>query len=219
MIPDVQFNDNASQRTPCVLVVDGSTSMRGDAITQLNAGLHTFEAQLKGNPLTALRVQVLVIVAGGHGRADVVVDWCDAIDFVPPRIEARGSTPLGAAMSLALDKVEAQKSIYDRNGISSTRPWILLISDGEPNDVGWQRDAERCRWAEDARRCVVFPIGTRGANLEALGRFSNTPPKRLEGLQFSDLFVWLSRSMTAVSQSAPGERVQIPATTWEHLDT
>lgn len=218
MIPDVQFSENANQRTPCVLVVDGSTSMRGDAITQLNAGLHTFEAQLKGNPLTALRVQVLVIVAGGHGRAEVVVDWCDAIDFVPPQIEARGSTPLGAAMSLALDQVEAQKAVYDRNGISSTRPWILLLSDGEPNDVGWERDAERCRWAEDARRCVVFPIGTRGADLEALGRFSNTPPKRLEGLQFSDLFVWLSRSMTAVSQSAPGDRVQIPATTWEHLE-
>ena len=219
MIPDVQFSDNASQRTPCVLVVDGSTSMRGDPIAQLNAGLHTFEAQLKGNPLTALRVQVLVIVAGGHGRADVVVDWCDAIDFTPPYIEAKGSTPLGAAMSLALDKVEAQKAAYDRNGISSTRPWILLISDGEPNDVGWERDAERCRWAEDARRCVVFPIGTRGADLKALGAFSNNAPKRLEGLQFSDLFVWLSRSMTAVSQSAPGERVQIPATTWEQIDS
>lgn len=158
MIPDIQFSENASQRTPCVLVLDGSTSMRGDAIAQLNAGLHTFEAQVKGNPLTALRVQVLVIVAGGHGHADVVVDWRDAIDFVPPHIEARGSTPLGTAMSLALDKIEAQKAAYDRNGISSTRPWILLISDGEPNDVDWQRDAERCRWAESAKRCVIFPI-------------------------------------------------------------
>ena len=218
MIPDVQFSDNASQRTPCVLVVDGSTSMAGEPIVQLNAGLHTFEAQLKGNPLTALRVQVLVIVAGGHGRADVVVDWCDAIDFVPPHVEARGSTPLGAAMSLALDKVEAQKDVYDRNGVSSTRPWILLLSDGEPNDVGWERDAERCRWAEASKRCVVFPIGTRGANLEALGRFSANPPKRLDGLQFSELFVWLSRSMTAVSQSAPGQSVQLPATTWERVD-
>ncbi|MEM1115617.1 MAG: VWA domain-containing protein [Bacteroidota bacterium] len=218
MIPDVQFSDNVSQRTPCVLVVDGSTSMRGDAIHQLNAGLHTFEAQLKGNPLTALRVQVLVIVAGGHGRAEVVVDWCDAIDFTPPAVAASGTTPLGTAMSLALDKVEAQKQAYDRNGISSTRPWILLISDGEPNDVGWEQDAARCRRAEADKRCVVFPIGTRGANMDALGRFSQNAPKRLAGLQFSELFVWLSRSMTAVSQSAPGERVQLPATSWEQVD-
>ena len=218
MIPDVHFADNASQRTPCVLVLDGSASMAGDPIHQLNAGLHTFESQLKGNPLTALRVQVLVIVANGHANAEVVADWCDAIDFDPPTVEADGSTPLGTAMALALDKVESQKSVYDAHGVSSTRPWILLISDGAPNDPGWERVADRCRKAELAKRCVIFPIGTRDADLGELGRFSINPPKRLEGLQFSDLFVWLSRSMTAVSQTSPGERVQLPATTWAEVE-
>ncbi len=175
MIPDVHFSDNASQRTPCVLVLDTSASMLGDPIAQLLAGLHTLEAQLKGNPLTALRVQVLVITAGGAARAEVLVDWCDAIDFDPPHLRADGSTPLGAAMALALDKVEAQKDLYDAHGISSTRPWILLVSDGVPNDPGWQRVAERCRQAELAKRCVVFPIGTRGADLDALGRFLGQP--------------------------------------------
>ncbi|HEX9952494.1 MAG TPA: VWA domain-containing protein [Rubricoccaceae bacterium] len=219
MIPDVHFSDNASQRTPCVLVLDGSGSMDGDPAHQLNAGLHTFEAQLKGNPLTALRVQVLVIVAGGAARADVVVDWCDAIDFAPPTVRPDGSTPLGAAMTLALSKVETQKAAYDAYGISSTRPWILLISDGEPNDPGWMLAAERCRQAERDKRCIVFPIGTRGADLEALSRFSVNPAKRLEGLEFSDLFIWLSRSMTAVSQAAPGATVQLPTTSWESAGT
>ena len=219
MIPDVHFADNASQRTPCVLVLDGSASMAGDPIHQLNAGLHTFEAQLKGNPLTALRVQVLVIVAGGRGRAEVETEWTDAIDFTPPTVRADGSTPLGAAMALALDEVESQKAVYDAHGVSSTRPWILLLSDGAPNDPGWERVAERCRNAELDKRCVVFPIGTRDADLDALGQFSVNPPKRLEGLHFSDLFVWLSRSMTAVSQSAPGETVQLPATSWAAIES
>ena len=219
MIPDVHFSENASQRTPCVLVLDGSASMAGEPIHQLNAGLHTFEAQLKGNPLTALRVQVLVIVANGAARAEVVADWCDAIDFAPPTVRADGSTPLGAAMALALQQVEDQKAAYDAYGISSTRPWILLLSDGEPNDPGWERVAEQCRRAELDKRCVVFPIGTRDADLDALGRFSVNPAKQLEGLNFSDLFVWLSRSMTAVSQSAPGATVQLPATSWESTAT
>ncbi len=219
MIPDVHFADNASQRTPCVLVLDGSASMAGEPILQLNTGLHTFEAQLKGNPLTALRVQVLVIVAGGRAEAEVVADWADAIDFEPPTVRANGSTPLGAAMTLALDKVERQKDLYDAHGVSSTRPWVLMISDGAPNDPGWERVAERCRQAERDKRCVVFPIGTRDADLEALGRFSVNAPKRLDGLNFSDLFVWLSRSMTAVSQSAPGETVQLPATSWAAVES
>ena len=219
MIPDVHFSDNASQRTPCVLVLDGSASMAGDPIHQLNAGLYAFEAQLKGNPLTALRVQVLVIVASGNAQVEVVTDWCDAIDFDPPQVRADGNTPLGAAMALALERVEAQKEAYDAHGISSTRPWILLVSDGVPTDPGWERVAERCRRAELDKRCVVFPIGTRDADLEVLGRFSVNPPKRLEGLQFSDLFVWLSRSMTAVSQSAPGETVQLPATSWAAVES
>ena len=219
MIPDVHFSDNASQRTPCVLVLDGSGSMEGDPVNQLNAGLHTFEAQLKGNPLTALRVQVLVIVAGGASEATVVADWCDAIDFDPPTIRADGGTPLGAAMTLALHKVEAQKAAYDAYGISSTRPWILLISDGEPNDPGWELAAERCRRAELDKRVVVFPIGTRDADLEALGRFSVNDAKQLAGLDFSELFVWLSRSMTAVSQAAPGAAVQLPTTSWATTTT
>ena len=218
MIPDVHFADNASQRTPCVLVLDGSASMAGDPIHQLNAGLLTFESQLKGNPLTALRVQVLVIVANGNAKTDVVTEWCDAIDFAPPTVRADGNTPLGAAMALALDRVEEQKAVYDAHGVSSTRPWILLISDGVPTDPGWERVAARCRQAELDKRCVVFPIGTRDADLGALGRFSVNPPKQLEGLHFSDLFVWLSRSMTAVSQSAPGEAVQLPATSWASVD-
>ena len=35
MIPYVEFADNANERTPCVLVLDCSGSMRGEPIKQL----------------------------------------------------------------------------------------------------------------------------------------------------------------------------------------
>ena len=40
LIPYVEFADNANERTPCVLVLDCSGSMRGEPIKQLNAGLN-----------------------------------------------------------------------------------------------------------------------------------------------------------------------------------
>jgi uncharacterized protein YegL len=144
----------------------------------------------------------------------VLTDWCDAIDFQAPIITANGTTPLGAGMQMALDKVESQKRNYDTNGISSTRPWIMIISDGEPNDYGWEEVAHRCRQAEDRKKVAVYPIGTESADFEALALFSNKSPKKLKGLNFNELFIWLSRSMTAVSSSSPGEKVQLPVAGW-----
>ena len=47
MIPYVEFADNANERTPCVLVLDCSGSMRGEPIKQLNVGLKALEKELK----------------------------------------------------------------------------------------------------------------------------------------------------------------------------
>ncbi len=218
MIPDVGFSDNTNQRTPCVLVLDGSSSMAGDAVTSLNQGLKRLEEHLKHNPTTALRVQILIIRIGGHDEAEIIQDWIDAIDFEAPVIEANGTTPLGAGMSLALEKIAEQKANYDANGISSTRPWILMISDGLPNDYGWEQVAAECRDQESRKKVVVFPIGTEAADMEALSQFSNKGAKRLQGLQFEELFIWLSRSMASVSGSAPGETVQLPAADWTTVE-
>ena len=219
VIPDVGFSDNTNQRTPCVLVLDVSGSMAGMPIEQLNAGLKTLEAQLKANPMTALRVQLLVILVGGNDEAKVEHEWCDAIDFETPVLEANGTTPLGKGMALALRRVDDQKRAYDANGVSSTRPWILLISDGEPTDLDWEQVAEQCLTAEANKKVTIYPIGTDSANFDALNRFSKNGAKKLEGLNFNELFVWLSRSMTAVSSSAPGQKVQLPTANWSQADT
>ncbi len=218
LIPDVEFSDNANQRTPCVLVLDCSTSMIGDPVDRLNDGLATFENHLKNDPVAALRVQVLTICVGRNDNVDVLHNWVDAIDFKAPFVEANGTTPLGAGMDIALQLVEHQKAVYDSNGVSSTRPWILLISDGRPTDDHWQQVAAECRVAEQNNQVVIFPIGTESADLKALSLFSNRPAKRLRGLDFRELFVWLSRSMSAVSSSVPGDQIILPDANWETID-
>ena len=47
LIPDLVLQDNSSQRLPCVVLVDGSGSMYGTAIDNLNEGLKVLEAELK----------------------------------------------------------------------------------------------------------------------------------------------------------------------------
>lgn len=126
MIPYVEFADNANERTPCVLVLDCSGSMRGEPIKQLNAGLKALEKELKEDIDASSRVQLLIIKAFGKDEAVISSDWIDAMNFTAPTMEAGGLTPLGKAMELALQKIEEQKCLYDSCGITSKRPWIFL---------------------------------------------------------------------------------------------
>ena len=211
LIPDVGFTNNTEQRTPCVLVLDGSFSMIGEPINQLNSGLCELEAQLKGDPVASVRVQLLVIQVGSD--ANIISDWCDAIDFSAPRIVVDGLTALGSGMSLALDSIESQKQVYKNNGIPYLRPWIFMISDGMPTDAGWEYVAENCRNAEDNKKVTIFPIGTEDADMSALGKFSNNRALTLQGLQFNQLFTWLSQSVSSASIASPGEQIALPQTT------
>src|SRR5690606_42066059 len=71
-IPGLEFVDNTNQRTPCVLLLDISSSMSGEPIRQLNEGLRAFAEELKSDPVASLRVQVMVITVGGPEDVRIV---------------------------------------------------------------------------------------------------------------------------------------------------
>ena len=219
IIPDVVLTDNTSQRLPCVLVLDGSGSMGGQPIDELNAGLKILENELKNDDTASQRVQLLVICFGGDDEIEVVDDWKDALDFTAPTIEASGRTPLGAAMQTALEKIEAQKENYRAHDIPYNRPWIFLITDGEPTDLDWEDAAANCRRAEDDSKVVIFAIGTEDADFDALKQFSNRAPVKLDGLKFKELFLWLSRSASSGSKASQDTDVQLPAVDWGTVPT
>ena len=56
---------------------------------------------------------------------------------------------------------------------------------------------------------------------ESMGHFSRSGingVKQLKGLQFRELFLWLSASMQVVSQSTPGGKAQLPPTdSWSEI--
>jgi uncharacterized protein YegL len=231
VIPDVALVDNTEQRTPLVLVLDCSGSMAGAAIDQLNEGMRLLEQELKDDAIACKRVRLLVVKFGGHDMAELVGDWQDAMDFTPSVLEATGTTPTGQAVDLALMKIEEEKAAFRQAGVAYTRPWLFLMSDGQPTD-DWQDAADRCRQAEQANKVAVFPIfvggqgapqGVIDASVESLGQFASrgaAAVKRLDGLKFRELFLWLSASMKVVSQAKPGGQAQLPsADTWSNAPT
>ena len=147
-IPDVALHNNTSQRLPCVLILDCSGSMDGEPIDELNVGLRVLEGELKNDDIASQRVQILVIQYGMTDSAEVLVDWTDAMSFTSPHLIANGSSPMGIAVRLALQKLEEQKVRYRTNGIAYNRPWVFLLTDGAPTDTDWESAAHDSRAAE-----------------------------------------------------------------------
>jgi uncharacterized protein YegL len=220
IMPDVALQDNTNERLACALVLDGSGSMSGEPIKELNAGLAILEKELKSDAMASQRVQLLVVRLGGMDTVEVVVDWTDAMTFTAPTIEANGTTPLGAAVRLAMSKLDEQKALYKANGITYKRPWLFVLTDGAPTDSDWESAANACKSAEQNGQLAVFGIGIGGADLSVLGRFSTRVPLRMQGIKFKELFVWLSASAKSASKAAQGTMTQLASPAdWAQVQT
>lgn len=206
----VEFADNPDPRCPCVLLLDTSTSMRGARIAGLNDGLLALERDLQGDALARRRVELAIVTFGGS--VQVLQDFITADQFAAPRLNAGGGTPMGAAITTALDLLAARKTAYRDNGISYYRPWAFLITDGEPTGE-WRAAAERVRAEEAGRRVAFFAVGVEDADMARLAEIAVRTPIRLRGLDFTSLFLWLSQSQKAVSASQVGDQVALPEVT------
>jgi uncharacterized protein YegL len=140
--------------------------------------------------------------------------------FRSPVLDAQGDTPMGEAIRRALELIQDRKEIYKQNGLDYFRPWIFLITDGRPTDRGWELAAEQVKQAEQRKGVVFYAVGVDKADLRVLNRFSSArPPLRLKGLAFGDLFQWLSKSLSVIAHSRPGEQAPLPPVGWGEIDT
>lgn len=209
--------DNPSPRCACMLVLDNSGSMSGKPIYELNQGVNDFFDSLKQDDIAACSVEVSVITAGGHVREELPFTTAMNINS-HNSFSANGSTPLGEAVNLALQKLEERKRSYQKAGVAYYQPWLVIISDGAPTD-SWQTAAAQSRQLSENRKLVSLAIGVQGADLNILGQFSSRPAKTLQGLKFREFFQWLSASMSRVSASAStSSSVNLPPTTgWDSI--
>jgi uncharacterized protein YegL len=215
----IEFDSsNPEPRCPCILLLDVSGSMSGNPIAELNTGLQAFQESLLQDELASLRVEVAIITFGDGVK--IAQDFVTANQFVPPTLHASAATPMGAAINLSLDKLDERKRIYKQNGISFYRPWIFLITDGAPTDTTvWTVATQRVREAEVQKKVAFFAVGVQGADMNILQQITPREPLRLVGLNFRDMFIWLSSSLTTVSQSKPDDAVPLQAPTgWAMID-
>lgn len=211
-IPDVALKRNKSERLPCVLIVDGSTSMHeSGASKELQEGLSQLEHDLKEDDDTIDTVQIAIIRMGGADEVAVLTDFVDAGSFVAPQIEANGRTPLGMAVDHAMKMIDDQKRRYRENGISYKRPWLWIMSDGVPTD-DWKTVAARARDAQASKQFTLWAVGIGPeADISILKNFTNGDRCfHLGTRSLKAMFEYMSASMSAGSRAAAGQQITLP---------
>jgi uncharacterized protein YegL len=185
--------------------------MGGRPIQALNDGIRTFREALENDTLASLRVDTAIV--SFNSSVDLVQDFTTVEGLNTPELRAGGATSTASAVDFAIDLVEDRKDEYDEIGIPFYRPWIVLITDGASTDGRQQMDdaSVRVHQAEEGKHLAFFSIGVEGADMDELNRLGPRVALPLDGLNFIELFKWLSDSMGRVSGSRTDEEVSLPA--------
>ncbi len=203
------------EKCPVLLLLDTSGSMWGEPIEELMKGVESLVSAIEEDPKAKKSVEI-AIVTFGEG-VEVIQDFAPVEDIRLRELLPKGTTPMGKAIKEALDMIEYRKMLLRGQGVQYYRPWLVLITDGEPTDMEpgsamWEEVRERIVDAENRKKVITWAFGTESANFEKLKKLF--PPGRVFRLTdyqqgFSSMFSWLSSSLKMVSSSMPGEKIKV----------
>lgn len=202
---------NYEQKCACSLVLDVSGSMSGEPMEQLNMGLQQFYIDILQDITALSRLEVQLITFSDVIRLENDFALMDE-DYVMPHLKASGSTRLVDGVRAAIKSIEARKVWYKESGQTYYRPYIILISDGSPDQGQDVKGlAEEIRRGVENKNFNFWSFGVGNVNMNVLKELShpNFPPLMLKGLEFIKFFKWLSNSMGAVTHSKEGEKIDI----------
>jgi uncharacterized protein YegL len=208
---------NQEMKCLCVFVLDVSGSMRGEKLNALNQGMKDFYSEIQGGEGVSEKLIDQLEVAVIQYDEEVQILRNPALleeEEIAPTLTERGSvTETVMAMEEAIRMVEERKAWYKETGQKYYRPWIVVMTDGEPygnrasaSDI----DAISERVAKDAaaKKYFMMGIGVGEANMELLTRMCGKALP-LSGTKFTEFFKWLSNSLSMVSTSKEGDKVNI----------
>lgn len=212
---ELSLVENAEQRCPVVMLIDTSYSMSGEKIDHVNDGVQQLINELNQDSLAAKRVELSIV---GFGPVHEICDFTTVNEITYSPCTPSGATPMGEAINVAIKKLELRKESYRQAGVDYYRPWIFLLTDGGPTDH-WEDAASNIKKGEKKGKFTFFSVGVEGADMSVLNQLSSRPPAKLKGYSFKEMFSWLSKSLTTISNSRSGEQIQMPShDSWATID-
>jgi uncharacterized protein YegL len=215
-------------RFPVILVLDSSGSMAGSRINEINSGLSYLRLALQGYsngqtlvnevvetsnlPLSKLDLAVIQF----DSNVNIIQPFSKIENFHPPTLVAQGTTSMGKAIMKAIELTKTQKQLYQSLDIDWYRPWIFLVTDGEPTDMQqgdglWNQVTNSIQNGEDNRDFMFFSVGVGQTNFQFLKSISpqNRPPLKMKEGSMDHMFKWLGQSFQQVTSTPPNTKVNL----------
>jgi uncharacterized protein YegL len=185
--------------------------MWGNAINELNAGLKQFIQETANDEAASMSVELEVITFDSYANVVMPFTPISDVERDPSPLIANGMTAMGAGLALAYKDLQERRKLYSDNGISAYKPWVILMTDGGPNDE-WQESARKMRELGEKGKIqyIGLEIGDSVDHSTMLSILpANSGPVKLKGLRFKQFFKWLTDSLSSVSASTVSEEDNI----------
>ena len=165
----MEFTAQPKRVLPLILLADTSSSMR-EWMRELNTAIRDMLGTLKEQESLKAEIHISFITFG-NGGANLHTALTPVSNIEFNNFTEGGMTPLGGALRIAKEMVENREIIPSR----SYAPIILLLSDGEPNDNGWENELYRFINDGRSKKCMRMSLGIgRDYDYDVLKRFSSS---------------------------------------------
>ena len=200
---ELETTDCYHTKVLCVLVLDVSGSMNisiegKSIIDRLNNGLKVLTEEISNDIVMEKKLELSIIAF--NDEVETVLEPSLIKNVKMPLLTAFGTTAMVDAMFEAIRKIEHRKEWYKSIGQKYHKPWIVLITDGEP-DEGQDVEAlaECIRNDINHKKYRFIPLGIKEANMEVLQQLckeckidgEKITPLPLNAAKFSSFFRWL----------------------------
>lgn len=203
----IQFYGNhlTDEVSPCnyepkvlvLFILDGSSSMRGKGICELNRGLKEFDSFFMNNEVAMAKLQVGIVTFASDIK---VIRKFSPLGNPPfPELTAVGRTLMVEGIKAGYTLMDNEINYYKHRGLPPRQAFTILIADGSPwpdkklgnipeiIDVGFRE-----------KKIIFQAFGAGNANFKVLNQLSTPefPPQRIRGYNFENLLRWLIPSIS-----------------------
>ena len=165
----MEFIAQPKRVLPLILLADTSSSMR-EWMGELNTAIRDMLGTLKEQESLKAEIHISFITFG-NGGANLHTALTPVSNIEFNNFTEGGMTPLGGALRIAKEIVENREIIPSK----SDAPIILLLSDGGPNDDGWEDEMHRFINDGRSKKCMRMSLGIgRDYDYDVLKSFSSS---------------------------------------------
>lgn len=226
MATDNNAPKNYQAKCLCVLLLDVSGSMRKpiaegsstQRIDKLNEAISTFYDDVvngkNGVSIQTKGMLEVAIVAFDQEPKLIRAPRILSRDDKAPILTERGSTTeTVAALDYVINDVIAdRKKFYSDTGQKYYRPWIVLITDGNPtsSEESIEAISKTIKRKVDEKKFTIIGVGVGDAvSMSKLKRLTANRALPLKEMRFAQFFSWLSNSMSNIAKSTEDDTIDL----------